>query len=73
MFMLIVQLPINFSFAYISGALFDASQYEFFGQHALEEVELGGLEEDDNPVFGPTDDEYRLFERDEVIFGFLVC
>ncbi|KAL6347305.1 hypothetical protein AAG906_013741 [Vitis piasezkii] len=49
------------------GALFDASQYEFFGQHAVEEVELGGLENEDNiPVFGSVDDEYQLFERESV-------
>ncbi|CAK7340370.1 unnamed protein product [Dovyalis caffra] len=48
------------------GALFDASQYEFFGQHAVEEVDLGGLEDaSDNLVLGPADDEYRLFDRDE--------
>ncbi|KAK7243921.1 hypothetical protein RIF29_38734 [Crotalaria pallida] len=29
------------------GAVFDASQYAFFGKNAAEEVELGGLEEDD--------------------------
>ncbi|KAJ6779006.1 PROTEIN PAT1-like protein 1-LIKE [Salix koriyanagi] len=49
-----------------SGAFFDASQYEFFGQHAVEEVELGGLEDDgENLLLGPTNDEYRLFDRDE--------
>ncbi|CAL1352249.1 unnamed protein product [Linum trigynum] len=46
--------------------MFDASQYEFFGQHAGNGVELGGLEEDENPVFGSVGDEYRLFDRDEV-------
>ncbi|XP_062151959.1 protein PAT1 homolog 2-like [Alnus glutinosa] len=46
--------------------IFDASQYEFFGQNVLEEVELGGLEEEGNgPAFGPADDEYHLFDRDE--------
>jgi len=30
-------------------------------------VELGGLEDEgDNLVLGPADDEYRLFDRDEV-------
>ncbi|KAF9679444.1 hypothetical protein SADUNF_Sadunf06G0015700 [Salix dunnii] len=49
-----------------SGALFDASRYEFFGQQAVEEVELGGLEDEgDSLVLGPADDEYRLFDRDE--------
>ncbi|BBG99839.1 Topoisomerase II-associated protein PAT1 [Prunus dulcis] len=47
--------------------LFDASQYEFFGQKSVEEVELGGLEdeEDRKPLFGPVDNEYHLFEKDE--------
>jgi hypothetical protein len=32
-------------------------------------VELGGLEEEGNgPAFGPADDEYHLFDRDEVRF-----
>ncbi|PPD87876.1 hypothetical protein GOBAR_DD15190 [Gossypium barbadense] len=51
-------------------ALFDASQYEFFGQNAMEEVELGGLEDDeqDAPVFAsPEDDEYHLFDKGEVV------
>lgn len=50
-----------------SGALFDAAQYAFFGQNLVEEMELGGLEDgvQDFPVFGPADDEYHLFEREE--------
>lgn len=34
----------------------------------MEEVELGGLEdeEDRKPLFGPVDNEYHLFEKDEV-------
>ncbi|XP_031256466.1 protein PAT1 homolog 1-like isoform X1 [Pistacia vera] len=48
-------------------ALFDASQYEFFGQNVGEELELGGLEDDRNdaPVFGSVDDEYHLFDKVE--------
>ncbi|XP_059449555.1 protein PAT1 homolog 2-like [Corylus avellana] len=46
--------------------IFDASQYEFFGQNVVGEVELGGLEEEGKgPAFGPADDEYHLFDRDE--------
>ncbi|KAL6965437.1 hypothetical protein U1Q18_036488 [Sarracenia purpurea var. burkii] len=47
-------------------ALFDASQYVFFGQKAME-VELGGLEdeEDDIPVVGNGGDEYHLFDKEE--------
>uniref|UniRef100_A0A2P2M3C7 Protein PAT1 homolog 1-like n=1 Tax=Rhizophora mucronata TaxID=61149 RepID=A0A2P2M3C7_RHIMU len=49
-----------------SGTVFDASQYEFFGQHSMEEMELVGLEDEvDNPVFRSADDEYRLFEKDD--------
>lgn len=45
-------------------AVFDASQYEFFGGDAVE-VELGGLEEDDfNPV-GFEDEDFQL-ERKEL-------
>jgi len=36
-------------FPYADGAVFDASQYAFFGSDsAVQEVELGGLEEDDD-------------------------
>ncbi|PON32822.1 UDP-glucose 4-epimerase [Parasponia andersonii] len=50
-----------------NNALFDASRYEFFGQNVVDEVELGGLEEekDDNTPFGSADNEYHLFEREE--------
>lgn len=56
------------------GALFDASQYAFFGRDIAEEVELGGLEDgQDNSDLGVGgglgDDEiqeYHLFEKDEV-------
>ncbi|XP_047320108.1 protein PAT1 homolog 2-like [Impatiens glandulifera] len=47
-------------------ALFDASRYAFFGQENVEEVELGGLEDDsDVPFSGNGDDEYRLFHIEE--------
>ncbi|XP_057463293.1 protein PAT1 homolog 1-like [Actinidia eriantha] len=47
-------------------AFFDASQYVFFGQENMEEVELGSLEdeEDDTPVVGYGDDEYHLFDKE---------
>ncbi|CAN4096662.1 unnamed protein product [Withania somnifera] len=55
------------------GALFDASQYAFFGRDITEEVELGGLEDEqdssDLAVGGGLGDdgiqEYHLFEKDE--------
>ncbi|XP_060209018.1 protein PAT1 homolog isoform X3 [Lycium barbarum] len=45
---------------------FDASQYAFFGNDVVEEVELGGLEdeEDDLPPVGFDDEEFQL-EREE--------
>ncbi|KAJ0631452.1 hypothetical protein HanLR1_Chr17g0654121 [Helianthus annuus] len=48
--------------------LFDASQYAFFGQDVLEKADFGCLEveeEEDKPLNGVGDDEYRLFDRDE--------
>ncbi|CAI9787118.1 unnamed protein product [Fraxinus pennsylvanica] len=54
--------------------LFDASQYMFFGKDIADEVELGGLEDEEVGVpvigarFGGGDDElheYHLFEKDE--------
>lgn len=51
-----------------NSTLFDASQYEFFGQ-SLEEVELGGLYDDADSVLGHADDGdgYHLFDKREVI------
>ncbi|TYI41705.1 hypothetical protein ES332_A01G044300v1 [Gossypium tomentosum] len=48
-------------------AVFDASQYAFFGKDVLEEVELGGLddEEEDVPAVGLEDEEEFLSDRDE--------
>ncbi|OVA20978.1 hypothetical protein BVC80_8831g27 [Macleaya cordata] len=48
-------------------ALFDASQYAFFGKDVVEEVELGGLEDDDGdmPLVGFDDAEYRMSDREE--------
>ncbi|XP_076917935.1 protein PAT1 homolog 1-like [Bidens hawaiensis] len=47
--------------------LFDASQYAFFGQPAIDMADFGCLEEDggDNPTTGIADDEYHLFDREE--------
>lgn len=48
-------------------ALFDASQYEFFGNDVVEEVELGGLEdeEDDLAPTGFEEEGYQL-DKEEV-------
>ncbi|XP_068320990.1 protein PAT1 homolog [Pyrus communis] len=47
-----------------SGEVFDASQYAFFGKDSVEEVELGGLDEEEAPV--GFDDEEFLYNRQEV-------
>ncbi|XP_076957408.1 protein PAT1 homolog [Bidens hawaiensis] len=51
-------------------AVFDASQYAFFGNQVLEEVELGGLEndEDDIPSAKFEDGDYPL-DQEEVVFS----
>ncbi|KAB1216006.1 hypothetical protein CJ030_MR4G024559 [Morella rubra] len=48
------------------GAVFDASQYAFFGKDVVEEVELGGLEDEELslPAVG-TDEEEFLYNREE--------
>ncbi|XP_019094412.1 PREDICTED: uncharacterized protein LOC104759251 [Camelina sativa] len=48
-----------------STGVFDASQYAFFGNHVVEEVELGGLEdeEEDLPLPGLEDD--FAFDKEE--------
>ncbi|KAJ4976709.1 hypothetical protein NE237_001815 [Protea cynaroides] len=48
-------------------ALFDASQYAFFGKDVVGEVELGGLEDEDDdvPFGGIGDEEYHLSDREE--------
>nr|DAD43608.1 TPA_asm: hypothetical protein HUJ06_001838 [Nelumbo nucifera] len=49
-------------------ARFDASQYAFFDKDVMEEVELGGLEDEDDdvPLIGFDDDEYPLSDREEL-------
>ncbi|XP_010243929.1 PREDICTED: protein PAT1 homolog 1-like [Nelumbo nucifera] len=49
-------------------ARFDASQYAFFGKDVMEEVELGGLEDEDDgvPLIGFDGDEYALSDREEL-------
>ncbi|TYG88799.1 hypothetical protein ES288_A12G049900v1 [Gossypium darwinii] len=51
------------------GAVFDASQYAFFGNDVLEEVELGGLDDEDEdlPAAG-LDEEELLFDEEELLF-----
>lgn len=54
-------------------AVFDASQYAFFGNESVEEVELGGLEdeEEDLPAVGFDDGEYRLDREESLVLGSL--
>ena len=48
--------------------MFDASQYAFFGNDEVEEVELGGLEEEDEILsFNGIGDGFS-FDKEEVIF-----
>ncbi|XP_022749381.1 protein PAT1 homolog 1-like [Durio zibethinus] len=47
-------------------AVFDASQYAFFGKDVLEEVELGGLDDDDEDLHtARLDEEEFLFNQEE--------
>ncbi|CAK9157780.1 unnamed protein product [Ilex paraguariensis] len=54
-------------------AVFDASQYAFFGNNDVEEVELGGLEdeEDDLPEVGFGDEVYQLDQEEGEELGSL--
>ncbi|XP_042010213.1 protein PAT1 homolog 1-like [Salvia splendens] len=61
------------SSSFSDSARFDASQYTFFGKGAVDEVELGGFEDEDGFAsgvegrIGGEDDlnEYHLFDKDE--------
>lgn len=63
----------------VDNALFDASQYAFFGKGVMEEVELGCIEDNggDNAGFIGIDVEYHfstIGDREEVIsFGAQEC
>lgn len=62
------------SSSFSDAARFDAAQYSFFGKGAVDEVELGGFEEEEEPApviegrFGGEDElnEYHLFDKDEI-------
>ncbi|KAF9667128.1 hypothetical protein SADUNF_Sadunf16G0301000 [Salix dunnii] len=47
------------------GAVFDSSQYAFFGKNLVEEVELGGLEDDEELPATDFEEEEFLFDRQE--------
>ncbi|KAL6201900.1 hypothetical protein ACLB2K_025612 [Fragaria x ananassa] len=50
-----------------SGEVFDASQYAFFGQDSVEEVELGGLEDEEETAVGLEEEEF-LYNKEEESF-----
>ncbi|KAH0773959.1 hypothetical protein KY290_011096 [Solanum tuberosum] len=52
---------------------FDASQYAFFGNDVVEEVELGGLEDEEDvlPPVGFDDEEYQLGREEGGALGSL--
>ena len=53
-------------------ALFDASQYAFFGKD-MEEVELGGLEdEEDDTLAAGIDEEEFLFDKEVPVISFVL-
>jgi hypothetical protein len=64
---------IQFSVVMPDGALFDASQYAFFGKDVAEEVELGGLDDDKDytPSFEFNEEEF-FHNAEEVIFSIYV-
>ncbi|KAM5586644.1 protein PAT1 [Rosa sericea] len=47
-----------------SGEVFDASQYAFFGQDSVEEVELGGLEDEEETAVALEEEEF-LYNKEE--------
>ncbi|KAL8208969.1 hypothetical protein R6Q57_008381 [Mikania cordata] len=52
------------------GAIFDASQYAFFGNEVLEEVELGGLENDEDDLSAAKfEDAEFLLNLEEGVFS----
>ncbi|KAL8153133.1 hypothetical protein V2J09_010893 [Rumex salicifolius] len=52
------------TFSSHDNARFDASQYSFFGQHNMEETELGGIEEEEGVSQNSLDgDQYHLFNE----------
>ncbi|KAE9590538.1 hypothetical protein Lal_00023000 [Lupinus albus] len=56
------QNPKQFGDVPSEGTVFDASQYDFFGKDFVEEIELGGLEDEDGEL-APAE-----FDEDEEIF-----
>lgn len=62
-------------FSSAEGEVFDASQYAFFGKNVAEEVELGGLEDEDEykAMLGVEFNEEDLFlNKEEVLFSLII-
>lgn len=55
-------------FCYAGGAVFDASQYAFFGKDAVQEVDLGGLEDNAHLSTFESNEEEFFFNREKVHF-----
>lgn len=54
-------------FCYAEGAVFDASQYAFFGKDNVKEVELGGLEDNGYvPTVESNEEEEFFLNREKV-------
>lgn len=54
---------------FAEGAVFDASQYAFFTKDVVEEVELGGLEDDDH-LPAVESNEFFFLNKEEVNFQY---
>ncbi|GAB2276535.1 hypothetical protein Dimus_011254 [Dionaea muscipula] len=59
-----LQGSVQFGHESSEGAVFDASQYAFFGNDAVEEVELGGLEDEEEDIPTAGLEEYP-FDQEE--------
>ncbi|KNA13416.1 hypothetical protein SOVF_117200 [Spinacia oleracea] len=53
----------------LGDGLFDASQYEFFGNNIVEEVELGGLDDEEIIPVGGIEDDYQLDQEEVDVIG----
>ncbi|VVA91558.1 unnamed protein product [Arabis nemorensis] len=51
----------------VLNSVFDASQYAFFGNDVVEEVELGGLEDEEDELPVAAIEQDFVFDKEEVI------
>lgn len=61
--------------SYADDTRFDASQYAFFGNNVLEDIELGGFEDDNdsNAAFTGLDDVERPLSSQEIALEVGLC